>query len=470
MHTHIFGFLCSLGITSRDVITLTFLVKHFGELVTSEPVFHSNEHIMIAFVKLHEIPIVLRDEPFTMVILKKSFLFDVVWLCALLVFITFTMSESLASLTHWCSSPVRWVFRRLACSFLNCSADWRFSVSCLSIPTRLQGLLLCLQVNRWLFQHQRSGPESRPFGIDFFLPPSYCAVRPKLVPLPPNPLRRANCHFLPLLFFPMYPKWLVWWVPAPSTVLVWQLLLLGPPLDCWLHDGQPDQKHPWHCPGTGYSLHTLPPSFAGEGLHLPLMYIAVSVLPRNAVASSSHWGSDAWTTPPRNPWLARRHTHASATCAAFFCWHIHSNIWFSHCASTSYCTSVCGEFCVTGFSVFLYVHFSSFSLISRACPRLSSSISWKRPFLRLSVPRCIFLCFSQASLHACLLLFHVLDKAFLERLLLSTLRTTLSLKFFLSCSARFFCGRRQSGNTRSQSEGFLCRHHNKHGGQSPPFQ
>ena len=38
----------------------------------------------------------LHDEPLSMVILKKSFLFDVVGFCALLVLITFTMSEELS--------------------------------------------------------------------------------------------------------------------------------------------------------------------------------------------------------------------------------------------------------------------------------------------------------------------------------------------------------------------------------------
>ena len=48
MHTYVFGFLCSSCIISNDFITLTLFVMHFGELITSEPVFHSNEHIMIA--------------------------------------------------------------------------------------------------------------------------------------------------------------------------------------------------------------------------------------------------------------------------------------------------------------------------------------------------------------------------------------------------------------------------------------
>ena len=122
-------------------------------------------------------------------------------------------------------------------------------------------------------------------------------------------------------------------------------------------------------------------------------------------------------------------------------------------------------------TVFLHVHFSRFSSIPRACPRLSSSIAWKRPILWLSVPNRLVHSRLHISLflHACLLLFHVLDIAFLERLLHCTLRTTLSSKFFFSRSALFLWSTIEWEHAKSVRK-FRRRQQNKHGGQSQPSQ
>ena len=112
------------------------------------------------------------------------------------------------------------------------------------------------------------------------------------------------------------------------------------------------------------------------------------------------------------------------------------------------------QICVTGCTVFLHVHFSRFSSIPRACPRLSSSIAWKDayPVVERTTPG---LCthaayfFVFACLPACCSIVH--DIAFLERLLLCTLRTSRSSKIFVPLAALVFCGRRWSG-TREVSE------------------
>ena len=163
------------------------------------------------------------------------------------------------------------------------------------------------------------------------------------------------------------------------------------------------------------------------------MCIAVSELPRSAVASRcmNHSTKKSLIGSKARACFCNLCRFSGDTFAPTFAFHCLPALRIAH--------PFVANFVSLGMHCFTTFIFRAFHSISRACPRLSSSIAWKRPFLWLSVPRCTFLCSSKTSLHACVLLFHVLDTAFLEHLLLCTLRTTLSSKFFLSCSARF-CG------------------------------